>query len=752
MESQSPIWGTIWGTNRGTTSGTRSGLAQSSDAPTMSVRTAHIPYIERRAGGFLFRRRLPSHFLKVPESVQKTGLTKRFLRLSLRTHVAWEARDIGARITALTDLAFGLMTECDMDHLRPDQIGMLEALARFQIAAHAALRAAAPARSYGAAEHAAACERATQTVLQQALATGNREMAREPLRHVAMQLGVSLEEDTEDWNRLAYEATRVLLDVSRDRERREMGLLEEPSPVFVSARRTPGAAHHPVARNVAIPMVAPMAPVALPTPAVHPAATGVQDAPPVAAPSNQNNEPAMHLPTTPTTAPQTETPPNFRNIPFRRLKPETQELLRSNPRGLTITKAIALFRELKALGLGSDFSVYQEYDEVAGKKWLGHSSSKCNFALRFWTEYVGDVAFEEADENRIRDALERLPLIPKKHGKGTETWSLDHSFDHLIERADEEEKQDAAENIARLKEKPNATPADFEAAERDARQERLRADTIIKHRRLMASVGRMMVDLGLAGSNPFDVCAVSNRLEKQMKRAEPSRARTVWDDRLQQMFRTPVFLGGTAEVGDPLFWAPLMGRLMGLRQEEALQAAPEDFGTEQGLPYLDVKDSEGNHVKSEDGVRRVPVHPKLIELGLMDLVELRRREGQSRLFPNLKRGTTKGKFSENFTKTFTRYRQDNGVYWPGLDFHALRTTFNGDLMNQDKSDAVRCAIMGHEFKDEGGRSYRQGLGFLTLYERIKDVDVDTSMIVSPMRPAGFGASAKAAKAGLRVIG
>jgi hypothetical protein len=120
------------------------------------------------------------------------------------------------------------------------------------------------------------------------------------------------------------------------------------------------------------------------------------------------------------------------------------------------------------------------------------------------------------------------------------------------------------------------------------------------------------------------------------------------------------------------------------------------------------------------------IHPILIDLDLLKLVDLRRRDGQSRLFPHLKRGAVKGKFSEIFTKTFTRYRQDHDVYWPGLDFHAFRTTCNGDLMNQDKSDAVRCAIMGHEFKDEGARSYSQGLGLRTAYERICDIKLDVS--------------------------
>jgi hypothetical protein len=97
------------------------------------------------------------------------------------------------------------------------------------------------------------------------------------------------------------------------------------------------------------------------------------------------------------------------------------------------------------------------------------------------------------------------------------------------------------------------------------------------------------------------------------------------------------------------------------------------------------------------------------------------------------------------------YRQDHEVYWPGLDFHAFRTTCNGDLMNPGKSDAVRCAIMGHEFKDEGARAYCQGLGLRTLHERICGIVLDVSMIVSPFQERAEEAAGRAARNGLRVV-
>lgn len=204
-----------------------------------------------------------------------------------------------------------------------------------------------------------------------------------------------------------------------------------------------------------------------------------------------------------------------------------------------------------------------------------------------------------------------------------------------------------------LEARTDVTEADREKANRKAPQKRLRTETQIKHRRFLLSVGTMLVDLQLADVNPFEICSVTNDDKKRMAASEEKRARTVWDDLIYTLFATPVFQGEIDDPGEPLFWLPLFGRLMGLREEEGAHFSPGDFGSDRGIQFIDVKCTDANHVKTEESQRRIPIHPQLIELGLLKLVEMRRRQGQSRLFPHMTRGKTKGKFSENFSKTFT---------------------------------------------------------------------------------------------------
>ena len=296
------------------------------------------------------------------------------------------------------------------------------------------------------------------------------------------------------------------------------------------------------------------------------------------------------------------------------------------------------------------------------------------------------------------------------------------------------------------------TPAEREEAARAARIPRLAPGTYIKHARYLAAVSSMLSDMQLIDDDPFTRCRFTTKQQSALRAAAGRKVRTAWDDRFDLLLATPVFRGEMKEPGDPLFWAPLIARLMGLRAEECLQLRPEDFGSEGGIPYVRVRNAEGNHVKSGWSERRLPVHPQLVELGLPDLVALRERQSQPRLFPYLERGQARGTFSAIFTKTFGYYRKTNGVYWEGLDFHALRTTFHDDLINDDGSDAVRRYLMGHAPVDEGERSYTSKLRPEKLRARISGIRIDISKIHSPFREAAPSAAADKAHAlGLRVV-
>ena len=748
---------------------------------------AHTPHLEKRPSGYFFRRRLPRAFQ------ERTQPDKIFsLCLSLRTDVLLEAKILVARLTALTDVAFALTTERPVDHLSPEHVTLLTELARCQIAAHEALRALAEPRSEAAANFAAQTERATQDMLRRALALGDRAPVTEPLREMARRLGVALDETSADWRALAFEALRVMLDVSRERKKREVGTYKEATPIFrsvMASRSTSPAAVQPgfvsqsTASVPAIPAAA-AAPTLVPLPASTTPATnapaerkmacpvqnqvettGVE--PTTAAPIVEDN--SSHAPSSQESAPtpafkMQETAPMSSEMP--REEPQIlidQSLLSDAARAalakgpnIELREAFDLYFELKELGYGDLFGTCQKRFPDKGKNWKRTSGGNARKGSDIWVDVLGNQPFHQIEWTEVDGVLNVIRRIPKYHGKKKNLLNT-KGFRDLVERADEQELAAATAAKELLAGRGKASPAELERAELDAKIPRLRVATFLRHGRMANRVGKMLIAMKLIKKNPFEICSWTNDEEKDVKANEEDRSRMLWDDRIQKLFASPVYQGQCAEEDYPLFWAPLIARLAGCRAEEILQLGPEDFGSENGIAYFTVCNVAGNHVKSSAGERRIAVHPKLVELGLLRFIEMRRRQNQSRLFPNLNRGQTKDTFSELFSKTFGYYRKTNDCYWPGLDFHALRTTFHNDLGNLLCPDMVRRRLMGHEKPvDEGDGSYTREIWVKTLHEVISRIDLDVSRINSPFaapKSADDGGTSLGAEAsGTNVVG
>jgi hypothetical protein len=83
-----------------------------------------------------------------------------------------------------------------------------------------------------------------------------------------------------------------------------------------------------------------------------------------------------------------------------------------------------------------------------------------------------------------------------------------------------------------------------------------------------------------------------------------------------------------------------MALFMGLRREEAAQAAIANIHESEGVSYLQtaVDKNLQQNLKNEDSKRRVPVHSALIALGFLDYIAKIKKAGHLRLFPDLKKG------------------------------------------------------------------------------------------------------------------
>lgn len=423
---------------------------------------------------------------------------------------------------------------------------------------------------------------------------------------------------------------------------------------------------------------------------------------------------------------------------------------------MTVNEAIELYFELLSWGYRAPFNKHQKRKSIpenlktasVEERLREDHRSKYRLAMDYWPAALGDEAVDEIHVDEVNDALERFWRVPANHSK-SEKDRAKYNLIELIEKADAKQAQrdkDIAAAAAR-----GAGSEEIDKMRLDGRIHWISVTTYIKHGRVMRAVGEILMDMQLIDQNPFSICTWSNQDEKDLKSTEGQRRREAWDDRIYDLWGSRIFQEPLDDI-DPLFWAPLIARHQGMRMEEILQLGPEDFGVDKGIPYLRIRHTIINGVKTLSSSRTLPVHPQLVELGLLKLVEQRKKEGYIRLFPFINRGKQKDTFSANFSKAFGYYRRTNGCYFPGLDFHALRTTFHHDLLGDDKSDAIRCRLMGHTYTDEGDRSYGQSLGIEKLANRMKSVFVDISMIRPPFEEDRNAARRHHRKTHLRVVG
>ena len=132
-------------------------------------------------------------------------------------------------------------------------------------------------------------------------------------------------------------------------------------------------------------------------------------------------------------------------------------------------------------------------------------------------------------------------------------------------------------------------------------------------------------------------------------------------------------------------WVTLVGLFSGMRLEEICQLRTSDVKNEAGVWFFDILKA-----KTEAGIRRVPVHSKLIAAGILDLAE-----GQGQLWPELKPSGRDNKLSVDFSKRFGRMRRNAEIERKGLAFHSLRKNFTTALDQAGVAQADAAVLLGH---------------------------------------------------------
>lgn len=166
------------------------------------------------------------------------------------------------------------------------------------------------------------------------------------------------------------------------------------------------------------------------------------------------------------------------------------------------------------------------------------------------------------------------------------------------------------------------------------------------------------------------------------------------------------------------YWLPLISLYSGARLAEIGALRLAAFMDVEGTKVMCIKDA-----KSPSGIRTVPIHSTLLELGLWDYVENLRVLGFDRFLPH--RPATK---SEKMAgRMWGKWVSECGITDDAKVFHSFRSTAITDMHNSEASHAGIHRTVGHATSGVKGAhgGYVRGIKLLLLKKTIETLEYGT---------------------------
>lgn len=166
------------------------------------------------------------------------------------------------------------------------------------------------------------------------------------------------------------------------------------------------------------------------------------------------------------------------------------------------------------------------------------------------------------------------------------------------------------------------------------------------------------------------------------------------------------------------YWIPLIALFTGMRLNEICQLFVGDIQKKKNIYYFNVTDEgEKQHLKNQNSKRKVPVHPKLIELGFIDFVNEQKKNKQQLLFNKLSY-SPKNKYNKKMSAWFARYLEEIGITQESKVFHSFRHLVKQSLRNYGVPKEFQNAICGWSGDDIGEKVYGGEVPIEILYKEI----------------------------------
>jgi integrase len=141
-------------------------------------------------------------------------------------------------------------------------------------------------------------------------------------------------------------------------------------------------------------------------------------------------------------------------------------------------------------------------------------------------------------------------------------------------------------------------------------------------------------------------------------------------------------------------WVALIAMFSGARQSEICQLYLDDIKVFEEIPCFIIQDDKDDKkVKTDAGHRKVPIHPALLQLGLLDYVIELKNNKQERLWPELEK-RAKG-YGQMYQRFFQRFNRSHITEDKRKVFHSLRHNFTNTLKQKGVEESRIAELVGH---------------------------------------------------------
>ncbi|HMO18671.1 MAG TPA: site-specific integrase [Oligoflexia bacterium] len=176
------------------------------------------------------------------------------------------------------------------------------------------------------------------------------------------------------------------------------------------------------------------------------------------------------------------------------------------------------------------------------------------------------------------------------------------------------------------------------------------------------------------------------------------------------------------------YWIPLIGLYSGMRINEVCQLYCEDIKELEGELYFDVNaNTPDKSLKTKSSKRFVPIHPVLIDFGLMELVEKQRSLNQKLLFTDYSH--QRDGYGHYPSRWYNgKFRKKIEVVGKFLDFHAFRHTFTTKAIDLGHSIEHIQGIVGHSNDTITRGTYGKSADLKSKHQEIiKNINYDLDL-------------------------